>query len=216
MNMKALYSILALGYFLLNPICNYRVKAQSSNKPFSGYFVNYAKTSDKLYITDSISYLMDKTPLEAFPDYKDLYKSYDHANDMVSISVLFGTMIKPKASSVYHVTWFLKDNLLYMGRINFIALDVNETKEVFPNNEQYRLMEKMTKIKFDRKIKSPIKGLQNLSLGAMPAKWVTGRFIVKEAFRFGGSYTEWDKIPCKELVFKNGRLIATHILHGTY
>ena len=46
-------------------------------------FIRIAKTSDVLYTNDSTYFLMDRSPLEKFPDYKKLYEKYKDKNFVI-------------------------------------------------------------------------------------------------------------------------------------
>jgi hypothetical protein len=107
-----------------------------------------------------------------------------------------------------------------MGGIKFFGCGNKEIDEIFPNGEQYKLMEKMTGRRFDRRIKNTIKRDLGHPPGAMFADWVNTSFVVKEACPecYGENCDEeaWEAAPCKELVFKNGRLTATYILEDVH
>jgi hypothetical protein len=176
-------------------------------------FIRIAKTSDILYFNDTTYYLMDESPLAVFPDYRDLYHSYDKVNRNVDFQKVGNSMISPYRSLMkYYVVWFLKNSRLYMGEIKFFALLFNnEDDEVFPHGEQYKLMEKMTGQRFDRKIRSTMNRDIGHSLGAMPAVWFSDTIIVKQAEKLEGTISKWSQIPCHELIFKNGKLISVRI-----
>lgn len=211
--MKTFYSIFLLGFFLLNPICNYRLVAQSEkdNKPFSGSFMNYAKTSDILYIDkDSTYFLMDKSPLEKFSNYKKIYDAFD-LTVFKHIHQMYGTGISPDETTKYHVIWHLNDSLLYMSGINPYIVN-NKVEDIFPNNEQYKLMEKLTGVRFDTEYDRSKLPQISYSPGIMPATWFSDTIIVKQSAEYPGDIDKWRKTPCRELIFQNGKLISIRIL----
>jgi hypothetical protein len=89
-------------------------------------------------------------------------------------------------------------------------------------------MEKLTGRKFNKKYKNhtsyTVKEYKyngsiryNLlnPLGAMPATWFSDTIIVKQAMD-EKNYREWKNIPCRELIFKKGKLVSDRIKEGMY
>ena len=184
-------------------------------------FMVIAKTSDALYTNDSTYFLMDRSPLEKFPDYKKLYddkvEPYGHARWVT------GAIIPPEETSRYKVDWYLNDSSLYLSDIDF-NVSSHKREDIFLDNEQYKRMEELTGIKFDtvyenhtHYIKDAPSVRQKLfnPLGAMPAIWFSDTIIVKRAMN-EKNYREWYKEPCRELIFKNGKLISERIKEGMY
>ena len=187
-------------------------------------FMNNAKTSDILYINDSTYYLMNRSPLEIFPKYKNLYDGYKEIT-FVLLKLVYGSQIPPDETTKFFICWFLKDNRIYLSDIHFFSVGLNGLDTIFPNNEQYKLMEKMTGVKFNSKYKNhtdhrydpQIVNRSNKAVlvnpyGTMPATWFNGVIIVKIAAKYGGDYDKWNNTPCKELTFKKGKLVKTHML----
>jgi hypothetical protein len=84
-------------------------------------------------------------------------------------------------------------------------------------------MEKLTGRKFNKKYKNhtsytvkeyeyngSIRYKLLNPLGAMPATWFSDTIIVKTD-KNEKNYREWKNIPCRELIFKGGRLISERI-----
>lgn len=169
-----------------------------------------AKTPDLLYINDTVVYLMDKSPLERFSNYKNLFASYKQIY-MVEVNVEFGAEIPPLRDTPYQVIWSLKDGKLYLSDINFYSIWPSKYKSVFSNNEQYKLMEKLTKVNFD-KTKRPLSSnpYRHVNkIGMMPAKWLNDTLLIKRAVKPHEDINKWlISTPCEELVFKNGKLIS--------
>ncbi len=189
------------------------LSGQALDKKKSVDFMHIAKTSDVLYINDSTYFLMNKSPLEKFPNYKNLY---DHFKKyfLSHVDVIYGTAIRPDETTNYHVVWYLNDSSLYMSDINFFSID--KIENIFPNNEQYKLMEKLTGVNFDTKYGRSITHTLINSFGAMPATWYSDTIMVKQAAKYGTNLSKWRKIPCRELIFRHGKLISDHIKEGIY
>lgn len=196
-------------------------------------FISKARTNDVLYINDTVVYLMSKSPLEAFPGYKDLYASFNLPQAISWIP--YGARVNRRGT--YHVLWCLRDSMLYLSDIEISHADFCEYKSFFPNNEQYKLMEELTKEKFNKSYPLPSGNPlpYHNTTGMMPAIWSNDTILIKlsRSQYLGGQgewrsfycpdlndtiwykrpassmeYDKWIKIPCEELVFKNGKLIS--------
>ena len=233
------YSYLLLIFLLINGTVSF-IEAQQFPIPKDVYtafeFLKKSKTSDMLYINDTVVYLMSKSPLEVFPGYKDIYESHNLPQNLPLPSMPLGSRVN--LPDTYHVIWCLKDSILYLSDINISRASFCDYKSFFPNNEQYILMEKLTKVKFDKKYPLPYKNelyLYHNTIGMMPATWYNDTILIKisRGQYLGGQGKElpifcsdlndtirikrpaplmklekWKKIPSEELVFKNGRLIS--------
>lgn len=176
-------------------------------------FMRIAKTSDVLYTNDSTYFLMDKSPLEKFPDYKKLYDRYKDKT-IENVDVAYGSAIRPDGTTNYFIVWYLNDSLLYLSDINFFLI-IDRIENIFPNNEQYKLMEQLTGVKFDTKYdRSKMPKIVN-PFGSMPATWFSDTIIVKLA-KNRINFHKWENEPCRELIFKNGRLISDRVKEGIY
>lgn len=186
-------------------------------------FMRIAKTSDVLYTNDSTYFLMNRSPLEKFSDYKKLYEKYKDKMVEHVDGFFYGAAIRPDKTTNYSAIWYLNDSLLYLSDIDFFLL-VDKVENIFPNNEQYKLMEELTGSKFDtiyenhtrytykehKHDRSIINKLIN-PFGAMPATWFSDTLIVKMVAKYKESLAEWEKEPCRELIFEKGRLISDRI-----
>ena len=197
-------------------------------------FISKARTNDVLYINDTVVYLMSKSPLEGFPGYKDLYASFNLPQTIPWIP--YGVRVNRRGT--YHVLWCLRDSMLYLSDINITHASFCEYKSFFPNNEQYKLMEELTKAEFNKSYPLP-SGSPPLTyhntIGMMPATWSNDTILIKmsRGQYLGGQgkwrsfycpdlndtiwykrtapsmeYDKWIKIPGEELIFKNGKLIS--------
>ncbi len=186
-------------------------------------FRRIAKTSDVIYINDSTYFLMDRSPLEKFPDYKELYD--DKVKPYGKVYAVPGWSIDPDSTSNYMVDWYLQDSLLLMSDI-LPNISFYKIEDIFPNNELYKRMEELTGIKFDKvhenrtsyTYKEYKYNKHNLIAppGAMPAIWFSDTIIVKRAANYEENIYKWINIPCRELIFKNGKLISNRIKEGMY
>ena len=184
----------------------------ANHKSFS-YFMRLAETSDMLYLNDSTSfYLMDQSPLKVFHQYQDIYDRY-HGFARVEIDMILGGFIPPGPNTTYYAYWLLIDSTLYLSEIKFFL----DPSDIFPfPNLQYRVMEGLTKVKFNKEIGEKYQ-LPNSIVskeGLMPAIWVSNLFLIKKA-RLGKvreypeeSAESWLKRPCIELVFQKGKLVS--------
>lgn len=191
--------------------------------PKAIHFMLTAKTSDKLYINDSIYFLMDRSPLEQFTDYKKLYD--DMVGPYGDVYVLWGASIQPDAADRYRAEWYLNDSLLYLSDV-IPNVSFDKIEETFPGNEQYKRMEKLTGVKFDTAYENHTRymykeykddrSIRNKlfnPLGAMPATWFNGTLVVKRALKYWReeNVDDWEKKPCRELIFKDGKLVFDRI-----
>lgn len=172
-------------------------------------FLGMAGTTDLLYVNDSIACLMSKSPLEAFPRYRNLYDSYKEIT-FVELKMEFGTEILPYDNTTYQVIWCLRDSVLYLSDIKFYSIYNHEYKLIFPNNEQYGLMTKLTKESFDT-AKTPLSSnpyRHRNTIGMVPAKWSDDTILIKRARKSFEDIDKWFETPCEKLIFKNGKLIS--------
>lgn len=235
------YSYLFLIFLLINSLIGFVEPNQlpkSKNINLSE-FIKKSKTTDIVYINDTVVYLMDKSPLEVFPDYKDIYESFNLPQPPSLPWMPYGARVNLPAT--YHAVWCLKDSMLYLSDIEIQNASICDYKSFFPNNEQYTLMEELTKGKFDKKYPLPHSSrpwTYHNTIGMMPAKWCNDTILIKISTTqyLGGQgrlrpfycpdlndtiwykrpappmeLGKWIKIPGEELVFKNGKLISKEI-----
>ncbi len=181
----------------------------AKNKYFS-YFMKLAETSDMLYLNDSTSfYLMDQSPLKVFHNYQDIYDAY-HEFVPVEFDMGIGRFIRPGPNTSYYARWLLIDSTLYLSDIKFFE----EPSTIFPfPNIQYRLMEELTQVKFNKDVSGKYH-LPNSILseeGLMPAIWVSNVFLIKKVREYEENIKSWMKAPCIELVFQKGKLVSMKV-----
>jgi len=185
----------------------------AKQKSFS-YFMRLAETSDMLYLNDSSSfYLMDQSPSKVFDQYQDIYEDYKEIA-AVDSDPEPGTFVLSGPKNSYFVHWFLIDRTLYLADIKFFT----NPKTVFRFNEQYRLMENLTKVKFNKDISRKYRIHNSIvsEQGLMPAIWVSNIFIIKKVRKYEENYESWIEIPCIELVFQKGKLVSMKIREDMY
>jgi len=195
--------------FLLIYNSNDFIKAQSIDKKYYE-FLHKAKTSDLLYINGSVAFLINKSPLEIFSEYKNLYDSYKEVVP-VELKIEFGTEIMPLNNTTYQVIWYLKDSILYLTDIKFYSISICDYKSVFSNNEQYKLMEKLTKVNIDKSMRplsnDPYRHVN--TIGMMPTNWLNDTLLIKRARESFEDIEKWLlSTPCDKLIFRNGKLVS--------
>ncbi len=230
------------GYFLLiipliKSLSAFVEAQQSLDRREHSEFMTKARTNDLLYINDTVVYLMNKSPLEAFPGYKDIYASYNLSKPISWTWIPYGAEVMRHPEATYQAIWCLRDSALYLSDIVFFQVYFCEYKSTFPYDEQYKLMEKLTGVEFDEN-QSPLSGnpfRHRNTIGMMPATWSSDTILIKmsrgqylggqgrwislycpdlnDTIRIKRSaptmeLDKWRKTPSEELVFKNGKLIS--------
>lgn len=198
--------------FLLVFNSNAYIRSQSVDKKYYEFLRN-AKTPDLLYLNDTVAYLMNKPPLEIFPGYKNLYNSYKEVKP-VKLKIEFGSEIHPFNNTLYQVIWCLQDSMLYLTDIKFYSISICDYKSVFPNNEQYKLMERLTKVNID-KTKRPLSNdpyRHTNTLGMIPTTWSNDTLLIKRAKKSFEDPKKWLlSTPSEEIIFRNGKLVSIKI-----
>ena len=230
------YNYFLLIFLLINSLIGLIEAQQFPKSKNLSEFMRKSKTTDIVYINDTVIYLMNKSPLEVFSGYKDLYASFNLPQPPNLPWMPYGARVNLHAA--YHVTWFIRDCMLYLGDIEIQNAGICDYKSFFPNNEQYPLMEELTNVKFDKKYPLPSNSRPwpyHNPTGMMPATWFNDTILIKISttqylggqgrlrpvycsdfndtiwFKLPASpikLDKWKKIPSEELVFKNGRLIS--------
>lgn len=210
---------------------------QESKKRSTSDFLKLAETSDMLYLNDDPTslYLMKKSPLNAFDNYRDIYDAY-HKFAIVEYQTDVTGFIPPNfyrqgLNTTYYVLWLLIDGSLYLGNIKFF--DNSAIDSVFTDNKQYRIMEEVTQVKSDKELgrKYVLQNSMEIEDGLMPAVWVSDTLLIKRGrgpyFKNRQELNEyrkakianpedypddsietWVKTPCIELVFQKGKLVS--------
>ena len=178
-------------------------KAQLLQRPTSESYQFFDGSSDIL-IFDGEKYLLEKTPLDVFPEYDKIYPELPYV--LIEILPGYGSMDKN-----YEVEWILTDSMLYLSNITFeycLGLDPGNAKEIYPNNEHFVRMEKLTQRKFEKY--NYLKGFIYIPNphGVIKADWVTGIIHMKKPQGKNESYKSWAVAPSYRLVFKKGKLIS--------
>lgn len=178
------------------------VNATVSHKDSCLNFISISKTPDYIYI-DSTIYMMHKSPLEYFKGYKNLYNEYSQVQ-AVEQKIIYGQSV-PSGDNKYQCSWYIIDDMLYLGNISFYTIDINEMELIFPNNNHYKMMENLTGISFN-KSHIPMSIYSSFDFGVMPVTWFSDTLLLKEVRSYDEDITSWDNMPCKELTFIKGKL----------
>lgn len=158
---------------------------------------------DYLYWKGGV-FLMNKSPLSSFDNYKAIFNGYNIPQ--IEIDYPVGMMVTPLGQK-YQPLWILMDDKLYLGDIYFYALsDESAKKEKFPRGEQYKELEQLTGVPFDKNGSFKKEDLPIGEKGVMPADWFDGVILVKERRGENENLEKWKTSPYYKLEFKKGRL----------
>ena len=159
-------------------------------------------TPDELYL-DGEKYLIEKSFLSFFYGYRILYPNVE----ITEVLKGYGTSGGPNGLNYYPV-WLLQDSILYLREISFYHKN-SYVKKIFPEMEQYKLMEKLTGQKF-QKDNDALNEIEPKSsgLGSMKACWVEGVFYAKKARKTNESIDLWEQLSYRKIVFKAGKLVS--------
>lgn len=173
----------------------YKIAAQSKEHTSDLFY--FFGTSDK--------YLLNESPLKFFPNYK---KMYDKFPEVEGVEIQVFDEFEP-ADNKFQVKWVLYGNILYLSDISFYTINQQNINKVFRNKKQYKILEKFTGTKFNKKLISNNCDTPSGPVGMMPAKWVTGKFYIKRAWKPGKEdYEKWENEPFYELTFDKGKLLS--------
>jgi hypothetical protein len=164
------------------------------------------------YIPLSNEVLLGKVKRVIIHNYQDIYDPY-HEFVPVEFDMEIGSFIPPSPNTSYYAHWLLIDSVLYLSEIKFFE----DPSAILPfPNLQYRLMEEMTQVKFNKDVGSKYH-LPNSILseeGLMPAVWVSNVFLVKNIRKDKENVELWLKTSCIELVFQKGKLVSMRVKEG--
>ena len=147
---------------------------------------------------------MNKSPLSSFDNYKAIFNGYNIPQ--IEIDYPVGKMVSPLGQK-YQPLWILMDDKLYLGDIYFYALsDESAKKEKFPRGEQYKELEQLTGVPFDKNSSFKKEDLPIGEKGVMPADWFDGVILVKERRGKSENLEKWKTSPYYKLELKKGKL----------
>lgn len=161
-------------------------------------------TSDALYI-EGTPYYMERTPLDCFEGYADLFSELDSPKDMEVLGRMKDTSIPIKHKDKnYEAIWKIVNDTLYLSDIRFSSLEGQHTDAFlkFPHDEQYKAIEHLTGIpfRFDAELS---KVAPRSPSGVLPARWFSGTIRVVRSPR--NSQAVPPKV--RRLTFEKGKLI---------
>ena len=166
-------------------------------------------TSDALYI-EGTPYYMERTPLDHFEGYADLFSELDSPEDVEVLGRMKDTSIPIKHKDKnYEAIWKIVNDTLYLSDIRFSSLEGQHTDAFlkFPHDEQYKAIEHLTGIpfRFDAELS---KVAPRSPSGVLPARWFSGTIRIIKSLRnpkSGNGKAASPKI--RRLTFEKGKLI---------
>lgn len=170
------------------------------------FYYNFIDSSSDIFHYEGKKYLMEKSPLDFFEGYRELYNEIP--------KFLVETM--PGGGSVdknYAAGWIIRDGELYLSNINFkdcVGVLPDGVEKLYPDNEVFKRMERLTQRKFEKYTYS--KGFNYIPnpYGFLKASWFTGTLFVKRPLDSDRQETlaHWQAEPSLRLIFQEGKLIS--------
>ena len=199
-----LLALFVMPFFIFQITGQKNDNARKTNAELPEQFVHEARTPDYLCWNDTV-YLMSQSPLSTYANYKNIYDEFPEIS-AANIQIQYGAGIEPLGDK-YYLDWIIRDSMLYLQDVGFYFLLKEKIKKIFPRNEQYGVLEKLTRVKFSRK---------NISAGApqglMPATWFSGNIQLKARIRKKESIGSWLGQPFFELTFQNGKIESARVI----
>lgn len=159
-------------------------------------------------------YLIDKSLLGCFEDYKDLYPEIIKSH----IDYAFGGG-STDWNMNYFPYWLIDNGLVYLVGISLnhddLRIHIDEDNFRFDYKlpmERFMRMEKLVNKRFEKGLISENLYMTliepNYSIGAMFASWVNGVYYIKEMNNSNKRISEWTKEPILKLTIENGNIIT--------
>ena len=172
-------------------------------------FRDRLRTSDALFWKNEV-YHIDRSPLERFHGFDTLFSDYPGKGGF-SIPGFplpkgyFAIDDPPRCNKPYSVIWKISGDTLYANEIYFYqgASPREDALRIFPHNQQYRALERLTGRKFTE-TNPAVKVEPEAPHGVMPALWISGDYFIKEPYTYD---KKWDT-PVWRLTFDKGKLIG--------
>ena len=167
-------------------------------------------TSDVLYI-EGIPFFMDRTPLERFDGYAELFAGLDTSSDIEVLGDIKNPVpVSGHRDKNYEAIWKITGDTLFLSDIRFSAWERHtEPFLKFPHDEQYRALERLTGLAF-RFDEGPMKAPPVSPAGVLEARWFSGTLLVRPARKTQAQPPETDTPqPLYRLTFENGRRVKT-------
>ena len=159
-------------------------------------------------------YLIDKSLLGCFEDYKDLYPEIIKSH----IDYAFGGG-STDWNMNYFPYWLIDNGLVYLVGISLnhddLRIHIDEDNFRYDYKlpmERFMRMEKLVNKRFEKGLISENLYMTliepNYSIGAMFASWVNGVYYIKEMNNSNKRISEWTKEPILKLTIENGNIIT--------
>ena len=159
-------------------------------------------------------YLIDKSLLGCFEDYKDLYPEIIKSH----IDYAFGGG-STDWNMNYFPYWLIDNGLVYLVGISLnhddLRIHIDEDNFRYDYKlpmERFMRMEKLVNKRFEKGLISENLYMTlikpNYSIGAMFASWVNGVYYIKEMNTSNKRISEWTKEPILKLTIENGNIIT--------
>ena len=172
------------------------------------------RTSDMAYWNGAMYHLY-RSPLGRFAGYDTLFTDFEERARKAQVSFGFSLVDNPEMyyplqyplyqDKEYSILWKIAGDSLYVNEIYFYKSDQSQadSKRIYPRNEQYRTLERLTGEKFSET--NPAARVEpEAPHGVMPAGWVSGDYFVKPAKTYD---EKWFSLPVLRLTFDKGKLI---------
>lgn len=188
--------------------CLFLASALSGQKLPKNTFA--ALSSDRLY-ENGVLYLMTRSPLTPFPEYKKVFPEVPLC-EISYASVGYGPLIQDKN---YVAEWKLVNDTLYLSDVTFLV----EGWEQLDRKEAYARIATLVHGQFDR-LNSASDVAPVSTEGVIYASWFTDTLYVKKArlatpLELSSEETSgpaWLSAPHERLVFRNGILVNRDLI----
>lgn len=180
---------------------------------FKSKFLELLKTSDEIYI-DGERYYISKSPLIFFSGYKNVFEGLNERQRGISRLIEsipeMGSLDAPWVEDKnYTILWKVVDGRLYINDVFFYIINSpDELSILFPDNEQYAAIEKLTERKFT-KDDEVVNVKPEAPYGVIAATWVNGSFLIKKGLETMQSYEDWEEnSKVYKLIIKDGKILS--------
>ena len=169
----------------------------------------YIGTSDALSI-EGVLHCIDRTPLDCFEGYADLFSDLDSPGDMEVLGHMKNIPGPVKSRDKnYEAIWKIVNDTLYLSDIQFSVLTEAPFLK-FPHDEQYKTIENLTGIPFRFDVE--LSKIAPVSpSGVLPARWFSGTILVVKnpwnGMKSGNGQAGTTKVL--RLTFEKGKLVRT-------
>lgn len=195
--------------FMLLPMMGVSVYAQEYNDRKD--IINDLLSDDTDALTiDNQRYLINKSPLNTFTGYKDIYPEIPKSEinfDIATDTYDYNMNYKPH--------WQIRGDSLMLTGISLNTdgeFTADKQCNIQLREERYKRMEKLVNKKFD-KMSVPKEDKQFLSQkdssGSMFASWVSGVYYIKPVNDTHLTLESWSNEPMLKLTLKDGKIVKS-------